>query len=147
VGPPEGDIADKVVVCVVNLESEGGEEEEGPSFVRGEHTTTWLEAMGSKRVERAAEVRDMEAVSALEDFAVEAVHCCTNPFDFETGIIAQGGIPISNLVIRCESVVVVQHDLGRTGIGAALVLSRIVQCNLGAHGREGGLCNSVEFRR
>ena len=88
VGPSQGNIADKVAVHVVNLESEGGEEEEGPSFVRGEHTTTWLEAMGSKRVERAAEVWDMEAMSALENFAIEAVHIHTNPFNFETGIVA-----------------------------------------------------------
>ena len=41
VGRAEGTIADKVVVGVVNLESEGGEEEEGADFVQQKHTAAW----------------------------------------------------------------------------------------------------------
>ena len=37
VGRAEGTVADKVVVGVVNLKSEGGEEEERPDLVQREH--------------------------------------------------------------------------------------------------------------
>ena len=54
VGRPEGDITDEIVVGVIDLKCEGGEEEEGAGFEGRIDTASGLKTMGPQRIERTA---------------------------------------------------------------------------------------------
>ena len=78
----EGYIADKVVSGVIYLEGKYKEEDEGASFEGGEDAAARLKAMRAKGVNRATELRNVEAVLTFNDLAVQTIHGDFNTFNF-----------------------------------------------------------------
>ena len=88
----------------------------------------------------------MEAVTAFDDFAVQSIYGSSNTFNFQFGIVPKCGVSVGGLSVGSESGIVVEPNICGTSVSAAFNIGVVVKCNLGAHGGEGCLGRSVEFR-
>ena len=120
VGSAEGCIADKFVTGVIDLKGKCREEEEGASFEGGEDVAAGLKATRAKGVERTAELKNMEAISTLNNLAVQTIHGSSNTLNFRFSIIANSDIPIGNLSAGGEGGIVVEYNFGGASISAAV---------------------------
>ena len=88
----------------------------------------------------------MEAVTTFDDFTVQTIYGSSNTFNFQFGIVSKCGVSVGGLSVGSESSIVIEHNICGTGVSAAFNIGVVVKCNLGAHGGEGCLSRSVEFR-